>query len=362
MVDLRDGYYKNILLIKYYGVGFGDNIRGTAAWNSLREKYNHSNIHVLFWANKIGTPCEWIYSSSGLFSSVSIVEKKEIRNFLGKWTTLESWKNVFSSLKNIKRRYSIDLVIDQEVHGLEGAILSAWFRAQGITALGVGEYPIKSLFYTKVGPSQKRYAKINGLDFPLEYTEKDYLSLQPLGITRKGQRITIPTPPNANKTLTNLLGVDILSDIIIVGINIGCGYAKNDPRRPELSLYKNLLEYIMANNNRVIIVLTGTSEESWLNEECIRCVEEYKNRIFNIAGRTNIEELAGVVSLCECYISTDSGPYHLSVALGCNTIGLFRWNNRTCFHTNDKTWNIVVGDRSEPTAIINILKLLRVVT
>ena len=64
--------------------------------------------------------------------------------------------------------------------------------------------------------------------------------------------------------------------------------------------------------------------------------------VFNVAGRTTIDDLAHIIYLCGLFISTDSGPYHLSVALNRKTIGLFMWNNRTCFHNTKGVKNIVL--------------------
>lgn len=43
----------------------------------------------------------------------------------------------------------------------------------------------------------------------------------------------------------------------------------------------------------------------------------------NLAGRTDLKTLAAVISLCRVVIANDSGPLHLSAALGAGTIGLY---------------------------------------
>jgi ADP-heptose:LPS heptosyltransferase len=42
-----------------------------------------------------------------------------------------------------------------------------------------------------------------------------------------------------------------------------------------------------------------------------------------LAGKTNILELVGLIKACRLFISYDSGPYHMGVALKVPTLGVF---------------------------------------
>lgn len=339
-MDMPVSSLKNILLIKYYGLGFGDNIRGTAAWGSLKDKYPDVNLYAIFWANKLGTPAEWVYRSSGIFKDAFFFRKDEVRNIFGRWVSLKSLGEIFTETLNICRTLGIDIVIDQEPHGMEGAILSLWLRAHGIKTVGVAQYPGKRFFYNYYGLSEKKYAKKYQVIYPLEYTEKDYLSLGPLGVARDGRRICVQKPVLAKEKLIELIGSDIIHGRRIVGVNIGCGGQRSDHRRPSNEFFEALIHELVSCG--YVVLMTGVASESWLNEACISDRNKSSGLIFNIAGKTTIEDLARVVSCCNVFVSTDSGPYHLSVALDTSTVGLFMWNNRTCFHDNEKTRNVVL--------------------
>jgi SAM-dependent methyltransferase len=45
---------------------------------------------------------------------------------------------------------------------------------------------------------------------------------------------------------------------------------------------------------------------------------------FRLVGRLTLEEMAALLSLCSCVVSTDSGPFHIAGVLGRPGIGLFR--------------------------------------
>lgn len=45
---------------------------------------------------------------------------------------------------------------------------------------------------------------------------------------------------------------------------------------------------------------------------------------FRLVGRLTLEELAALLSMCSCVVTTDSGPFHITGVLGRPGIGLFR--------------------------------------
>ncbi|MBI5187796.1 MAG: glycosyltransferase family 9 protein, partial [Nitrospirae bacterium] len=50
---------------------------------------------------------------------------------------------------------------------------------------------------------------------------------------------------------------------------------------------------------------------------------ELKDGFIDLTGRTNIRETSALIKICRLFISTDSGPMHLSQAVGTPTIALF---------------------------------------
>ncbi|NBY62689.1 MAG: hypothetical protein EBQ70_00680 [Betaproteobacteria bacterium] len=48
-----------------------------------------------------------------------------------------------------------------------------------------------------------------------------------------------------------------------------------------------------------------------------------------------IGELTGLISLCDVFISSDSGPYHMAVALKKPTIAWFMYDEPAAYHRYD---------------------------
>lgn len=68
------------------------------------------------------------------------------------------------------------------------------------------------------------------------------------------------------------------------------------------------------------IVFTGSLHDRSIIKEIIDRMDE---TVLNMAGKTNLKELAYLYSKCDLLISTDSGPMHIAAAMGCSAIALF---------------------------------------
>ncbi len=73
-------------------------------------------------------------------------------------------------------------------------------------------------------------------------------------------------------------------------------------------------------------ILTGSKKDIKRVYWLIETIKD-KERIINLAGKTNLIELARALKACDLMLSTDSGPAHLSNALNIKTIVLFGAGN-----------------------------------
>ncbi len=81
------------------------------------------------------------------------------------------------------------------------------------------------------------------------------------------------------------------------------------------------------------LVLTGAPFESVINNEFIALHrQKWPGAIIDLAGKTNLSELTGALKAFTLFISGDSGPYHMAVALGVPTLAIFNWDHRVAFH------------------------------
>ena len=68
------------------------------------------------------------------------------------------------------------------------------------------------------------------------------------------------------------------------------------------------------------VVFTGSN----LDEQIIGDITAMmKARVLNLAGQTNLKELAYFYSRCKLLITTDTGPMHMAAAMGCPVVALF---------------------------------------
>jgi ADP-heptose:LPS heptosyltransferase len=68
------------------------------------------------------------------------------------------------------------------------------------------------------------------------------------------------------------------------------------------------------------IILTGSSEESEILNDLFR---EYTDKIFNLAGTLNLEELFNLLTIADVYIGNSTGPTHLAAVAGTNVIAFY---------------------------------------
>lgn len=92
------------------------------------------------------------------------------------------------------------------------------------------------------------------------------------------------------------------------------------------------------------IVLVGGPKEVDLAEEVARGLDMNPPPI-NLAGRTNLKELAAFLRSCSVFLGNDSGVMHLAAAVGTSVVALFG-------PSNHQAWGPWVGEGREGRAIV----------
>lgn len=96
--------------------------------------------------------------------------------------------------------------------------------------------------------------------------------------------------------------------IIVIHSQASCP-SKMWPRQYFQSLIDDIIDIFNAN-----IIYVGEKEDQSINEN---------NRIINLTGKTTISQLASILNRSSLFISNDSGPVHMAVALGTPVISIF---------------------------------------
>lgn len=80
------------------------------------------------------------------------------------------------------------------------------------------------------------------------------------------------------------------------------------------------LAELLVKKTGVPVLLFGSDEE----RDILRQVVEAAGAgVFNLAGKTNLKELAALIKLCRVFVANDSGPLHLAAALGVPVVGIY---------------------------------------
>jgi lipopolysaccharide heptosyltransferase II len=79
----------------------------------------------------------------------------------------------------------------------------------------------------------------------------------------------------------------------------------------------------LARRHGLASVVVGSAADAALAGETARFAAAAGARVLNLAGRTTISELVGIVADARVVVSNDSGVMHLAAALGRPTVGVF---------------------------------------
>jgi ADP-heptose:LPS heptosyltransferase len=189
------------------------------------------------------------------------------------------------------------------------------------------------LFYSHPGPGPKKYARLRGLSLPYEYTEGHFLPLAALGLERNGCPIELRETEAGRQLRTTLRQRHNLPESApLLGMNIGCGTPGAGGRRPNFELLSALAAGLQKERGMPLI-LAGAPFEREANREFMALHRSRTSQpIIDLAGETSISSLTGLINACALFISGDTGPYHMAVALGAPTLCIFNTSYPASLH------------------------------
>jgi len=326
----------DILLIKSHSMGIGDLLRSSAAWSALQARWPDARLHLLMLSKQSGYATEAFIRSHHLLASAHFVTVKTGDPNRGRQASLpraQVWAEVAQRLKD----QPIDLIIDSESSGMKTALLTWWLgRLKGAQRVGIAQFPLRRLCYDLAAPSVPRYAARLGLIRPLDYTERDFVALAALGIARNGTRITLKSAA-AGQAWRQDHPLAAAAGQSIVVLNIGCGTEDAIPKRPELPKLVACLVALYA-QQPFTLHLSGADFERKVNQafrglfSTAMAQHGWQAEVVDWAGQLSLDELTGLLGQADLVISSDSGPYHMAVALGVPTLCWFNFDTPPSYH------------------------------
>ena len=91
----------------------------------------------------------------------------------------------------------------------------------------------------------------------------------------------------------------------------------------------------------IATVVVGVSEE---RKKSINIVNNCKEKIFNLTGKTSLDELAGVLSLSSLHLGVDSAAPHIAAAVGTPTITIYGPSEWLVWAPIGETHSVVTPD------------------
>ncbi|CDQ08759.1 Glycosyl transferase family 9 [Acidithiobacillus ferrivorans] len=326
---------RRILLIKSHSAGTGDILRSSAAWAVLKKRWPEVELHLVFLTRWPGYPSEALIREHHLLSSAHFLPMQEGR-FAGiRGVGPRTWRRLLPELRRIVQDLQPDLIIDHEPFGIETSIAARWMRHFcSAPTVGVNQVLGRGRFYDHAGPNLQRYAHQHDLPWPMDYTERDCAALAALGLERDGQRIVLQETA-AGRAFRELLLPRLPADRLVIGLNIGCGTPDAEKKRPSVEFLVEVMGQVAAASPHILL-LTGAPNERSINQGFLG---QYAARwgdvehILDIAGQTTLSGLTGALAVCDIFVSSDSGPYHMAVAMGVSTLALFNFPSPEHYHS-----------------------------
>jgi ADP-heptose:LPS heptosyltransferase len=319
-------------MIKAHSMGIGDILRSSAAWRAMKDQWPGVELHLLFLSRHAGYPSEDLISGHHLLCSAMFLSVREGAPYdkdVHKVANLKIWSQVWQ----VSKRIQPDLIIDFEWAGSRTSLVSWVARvASGGQNVGIAQFPLRSWFYNLASCSSVKFAQKNGLSEPFDYTWRDFVALSALGVERGQTAIELIASPDAIEKVKDLLPAK--KDTLRVGLNIGCATVGASHKRMPLPLLAQYFRSWLA-LQPLEIVLTGAPDEYQINEDFIREMKfngDEPTRMVNMAGQTDIRTLPALIDACDVFVSTDSGPYHMAVALRKPTLCWLMYAEVTSYH------------------------------
>ncbi|TDX59234.1 glycosyltransferase family 9 protein [Orenia marismortui] len=286
-----------ILLIRLSAIG--DVIHALPVARATRERYPEAEITWI-----VEDKAKDLVIGNPNIDNIIILPKEEWKKEFKtkKWATLKKARSFFKELQ--KKEFDIAL----DVHGL--------FKS-GLTAYLSGAKK-------KIGPAKGREGSTLFYDHKVELPTEEIHQI--------------------DRNLQIAKGVDVKAETVSFDITLS---------EEERKKVDQLLKGLAINDSKLLITInpyTSWSSKNWLNQRWAKVADKLikdfnceliftgspadragvgeiidlmEEDPYNLAGRTNLKELAGVYDRADLFIGCDTGPMHLAVAMATPVIALF---------------------------------------
>lgn len=277
-----------ILIIKYSALG--DVVLAVPSIREIRKNFPHAYITVL-----TGKSAREIVAKLPYVNEVIVLDK----------TLYPTKLKLLRAIGKILRENAFDLVIDLQNNRISH-LLS--FLSLSPRRIGYDNGKFSFLLNYRLKDVE---AKVSPIDH-------QFRLLNNFGIKCEDKNLEFRIDREDEKFVDDLLQQNWISPSqILIGMNIGASSRWLSKRWP-LERFAYLAEDLSSKGIRV--VLTGTKED---REKVRQNQILLRSRPINVCGKTTLTQLAALIKRCQVYVTADSCPLHISLAVNTPTVALF---------------------------------------
>lgn len=301
-----------ILVIKLRAIG--DVVLSTAVLPNLRNAYHDSEIHFL-----VESSGREVVEDNPYIDRIIVLERH-------KWEDLSFRARCRENLRFMKqlRAEKYDVVFD--LFGNPRSALLTWITGAR-HRVGFSFRGRKIAYNHRVEP---RGDRVHEVAFNLD-------ALISFGLPIRDESISFFIKQSDRQAVEKWFHEEGLDNSFVVGLHTWGSWSA---KRWGFEKFAGLADRLMASSHARIVLLWGPGEKEYAE----RVQELAKNQLI-LAPPTTLKELGALLSLCQLVVANDSGPMHISAAVGTPTVGIFgptNWRlqgpygrrNRAVYHKN----------------------------
>ncbi|OGU58246.1 MAG: hypothetical protein A2V66_03375 [Ignavibacteria bacterium RBG_13_36_8] len=280
MTKLDKKHVQKILIIKLRGIG--DVILSTIVIRNLLKDFPSSEVHYLT------EPPSHI-----ILNEIPQIIKVHIFNRHGIFNRLKLFFNI--------RQEKYDLILDFFT-STSTALICLFSGARYKAGF---PYRIRKIAYNLFGPFERDrfHAAVLHLEF-----------LKLLGISYEKDYLQIYLNDNVKLFAKNIIHNIISNNNLLVGVSPSGGW---NSKKCDPSKFAEISDEVHSIYKANILILWGPSDL----DDAIQINKLMKSTSY-LAPSTNILQMASLISECDILISNDSGPMHISTAIGTPVLSL----------------------------------------
>jgi len=284
--------------------GIGDVLFTTPVIRAIKD--NFPDCAIYYWCN---SKVKDLFIHDPKITKIFAVSRGDIKR-ISRVSKFEAVITVLNLIKNLKKEH-FDVLID----------FSLDYR-YGLLALIAGIKQRFGLDYQKRGIFLTQKITIDG--YSQQHMAEHYFRLaELLGIKGKPQKLELYVSEE-NKIQSNILltQAQIKDGDLLIGIAPGAGASWGEKAMlkhwPAIK-YAQVADKLIEKFNAKIVIL-GDSFEKPITDT-VRATMKHKP--IDLAGKTTLGEMIGLINNLKLLITNDGGPLHLAAALGVKTVSIF---------------------------------------